>query len=606
MKRIKQLFKLLKGNIWLFLFAIILTIVHRMTYSYVPLFTQYLIKALENQNVTASDVNLPAFILNFLNQYKDILQIVVATIAVLLTWQIARFISLYVESRVKGNLQENVSRKLRIGLYDHIQDLSYEYHNNVDSGDLIQRVTSDVDTTTSFVAMRSIDFIGLIATLSFGSYQMYFINPTIMWISLAIIPITAVASIWYFFKIDKLFKKVEEKESEVMVVIQENVSAARVVRAFANEKYEVSKLESKNSAFRDTEIKATKLVAVYWGSMDFLMMLQFLAVILLGVYYASKGIMDVSSVSSALMLVGMLIWPVRGLGRMINDFGKALVASDRIEHIFQQEKEYKNDGEKTPEIKGHIIFKDVSFKFPDGKEHLLDKINFEILPGETVAFIGKTGSGKSTIINLLLRMYDYEGSITIDGIELKEIKKQYIRKNIGTVLQDPFLYSKTVYQNISIANPLVNNEQVIKAATIAALEKDIKTFKNGYETVVGEQGTTLSGGQKQRVAIARILISDKPILIFDDALSALDNKTDLAIRKALKKEDKDRTTIIITHRITTAKETNKIIVLNDGRVEAVGTHSSLSKKEGLYKKLWAIQGALEEEFLKLVKEGEKE
>ncbi|MDX9692158.1 MAG: ABC transporter ATP-binding protein, partial [Acholeplasmataceae bacterium] len=358
-------------------------------------------------------------------------------------------------------------------------------------------------------------------------------------------------------------------------------------------------------AYTEALKKANRIVAIYWGSMDFIGISQYLIIIAVGVHYVQNGMMDASGVVASLALVGMLIWPIRGLGRIINDFGRALVASDRINEILSKPSEYENDGTQKPDIRGRIEFKNVSFKFSDTEEHLLKGVDFNIKAGQTVAIIGRTGSGKSTIINLLLRMYDYqEGDITVDGVSLKDISKKYIRDQIGVVLQDPFLYSKTVFDNIAIASKNAEKDRVYRAAETAALEKDIKTFKQGYETIVGEKGTTLSGGQKQRVAIARVLVADKPILIFDDALSAVDTKTDLMIRDALANKTYKHTTIIITHRITTAKEADQIIVLEQGRIEAIGTHEELSKKEGLYKKLWDIQGKLETEFLNLIEGGE--
>jgi ATP-binding cassette subfamily B protein len=609
--RLIKLFSLAKGFFVLFFIGAFLTAFHQWTYSNVPLFTQYLIKTLLAQpgiapgNIAVGTVNLPTILLAYFEKTQDVMEIVFRIAASLLVLQVFRFSLRFVEMWTKGYLHERMGEKMRIRLYGHIQDLNYEFHNKADTGDLIQRVTSDVETTTSFLAGRTLDIIHLLATLFFGAYQLMIINSTMVWITLSIVPFVAISSTIYFIKIEKIFERIEKTESNMMTVIQESLSGARVVRAFANEAFEITKMTTKNREYTEALKKANKIVAVYWGAMDFIGISQYLIIIAIGVYYVQNGQMDAAGVVASLSLVGMLIWPVRGLGRIINDFGKALVASDRINEILSKPSEYINDGKLTPEVRGRIEFKNVSFRFPDTSEHLLKNVNFNIKPGQTVAIIGRTGSGKSTIINLLLRMYDYQdGEITIDGIPIKEMSKKHVRKSIGVVLQDPFLYSKTVFENIAIAAKKADKDKVYNAAEIAALGKDIRTFEQGYDTLVGEKGTTLSGGQKQRVAIARVLVSDKPILIFDDALSAVDTKTDIMIRDALANKTYKHTNIIITHRITTAKEADQIIVLEQGRIEAIGTHQELSKQEGLYKKLWDIQGKLENEFRALIEGGE--
>lgn len=609
--RMRKLFSLAKGFLVLFMVAAFLTAFHQWTYSNVPLFTQYLMKTLlavpgiAPGNVSVGEVNLPPFVIAFFEQGNDIMGIVFRIAVSLMVLQVFRFSLRYLEMWLRGYLQERLAEKMRVRLYGHIQDLNYEFHNKSDSGDLIQRCTTDIETTTGFLTGRMLDVVHLAATLVFGAYQLIFINPTMVWVSLAIVPFVGVSSTIYFIKIEKIFEEIEKTESKMMTVVQENLSGARVVRAFANEVFEIEKMETKNKEYRDALVRANKIVAIYWGVMDFIGIAQYLVIIAIGVYGIQNGTMDASGIIASLALVGMLIWPVRGLGRIINDFGKALVASDRINYLLDQPSEYLKDGTLAPKIEGNIEFKNVSFKFSDTDEHLLKGVDFKINAGETVAIIGRTGSGKSTIINLLLRMYDYqEGDILMDGVSLTDIKKKHIRNQIGVVLQDPFLYSKTVYENIAIAHKGAEKERIYLAAQTAALEKDIKTFKQGYDTLVGEKGTTLSGGQKQRVAIARVLVADKPILIFDDALSAVDTKTDMMIREALLNKTYKHTTIIITHRITTAKEADKIIVLDQGRIAEIGTHESLAKKEGLYKKLWDIQGKLETEFQAMVKAGE--
>ena len=256
-----------------------------------------------------------------------------------------------------------------------------------------------------------------------------------------------------------------------------------------------------------------------------------------------------------------------------------------------------------PSISGNIEFKNVSFKFNDTEQHLLDNVSFSIKQGETVALMGKTGSGKSTIAKLLTRMLAiHSGDILIDGISINEIEKHHLRRNVGLVLQEPFLYAKTVYENISITEKGISQDRVREVARISSVDNDINGFAEGYDTLVGEKGVTLSGGQKQRVAIARMLINNKPIIIFDDSLSALDTETDLMIREALRKNHKDTTMIVITHRISTARSADQIIVLENGTIGQIGRHDDLVKQEGLYKNLWDIQGEIEEEFLKLVNE----
>lgn len=611
--RLIKLFRLAKGFWVLFGVAVLFIIFHQYTYSNVPLFTQYLIKTLiEDPRIivgtaTVSEVNLPPFVIRFFEQGVDTLDIIIRIALGLIILQVFRFTMRFFEMWIKSDLFERMSEHHRKKMYSHIQSLDYTFHNNVDTGDLIQRVTTDIETVTNFLTRRMLDFIYLIVTVYFGAYQLTKLNPTMVYVSFIVLPLIGIASIFYFKNVDKLFVQIEEVEAEMITVVQENLSGLKVVRAFANESFELKKMDKKNRAHTDAMIKANKIIALYWGSMDFLSIGQYLMIIAIGVFAVKNGTMDAPGVVAALQLVGMLIWPIRGLGRLINDFGKSLVSSDRIHEIYNKKSEYELDGTKEIKIKGDIEFKHVLFKFDDSENRLLNDVSFHIKSGETVAIIGRTGSGKSTIINLLMRMYEYQkGDILIDGHSLKTLNKKNIRSQMGVVLQEPFLFSKTVFENIAIRNKKMSQENVYQAATQAALQKDIDTFKQGYDTIVGEKGTTLSGGQKQRVAIARVLVENHPILIFDDALSAVDTQTDLMIRQALLEKNYQHTTIIITHRITTAKEADKIIVLNEGVVEHIGTHDTLKNIDGLYQTLWHIQGKLEEEFEQMIKAGDSD
>lgn len=609
--RVMKLLSLGKGLYKWMILVTLLILFSRFTYSLIPLFTQYLIRlillqpGISEPGLVLSAVNLPNMFIRFFEETQVVSEQVIRIAVVLMALQIVRFSFRFVELYIRGYVQHTMGQNLRIKMYKHIQSLPFKFHNNSDSGDLIQRSTSDIETTVRFLSGTLMEFIFLISTLFFGAYQIFMINQFLVFLSLGLLPFVGYASIWYFRKNDKMYQHIEETESEMMTIIQENLSSARIVRAFGNEAYEIQKMEDKNNRHMKARIETGKIVSRYWGIMDFIAISQYIVVVLIGVFFMQQGTMDAPQIAASLGLIGMLIWPIRGLGHMLNDYAKALAASKRIIDILEIPSEYIEDGTETPEIKGHIVFENVSFKFEDTIEKLFKNISFEILPGETVAFIGRTGSGKSTLMNLLMRMYDYEsGHIYIDGVELKSIKKEHIRKQLGVVLQEPFLFSKTVYENIAIADRNASRNQIIHAAQIASLERDIKTFKKGYETVVGEKGTTLSGGQKQRVAIARILVAQKPILVFDDALSAVDTKTDLMIREALNQRNRTQTTLIITHRMTTAREADKIIVIDKGLVQAIGNHDTLSKQPGLYQELWKIQGKLEEDFLKSIEGGE--
>ncbi len=610
--RLKQLIKLGKGLYHYILLAIILLIFSRITYSMIPLFTQYVLKRLLEQpgigdTEVYNQVNLPEIFIRFFESADSFLNEVLYVAIILMALQVVRFLFRFIELSIRGFVRHTMGQNLRLKMYEHIQKLPYKFHNNSDSGDLIQRSTSDIETSVNFLSRTLMDMIFLQSTLVFGAYQLYVLNGTLTIILLTIIPFVGIASVLYFRKNDKMYHDVEEAESKMMTVIQENLSSARIVRAFGNEAYEIEKLRIKNDHHRDMRLRTGKIVSKFWGTMDFIGISQYVLVIGLGIYFMNQNQMDAAQIAAALGLVGMLIWPIRGLGHILNDYAKALAASKRIYEILNLETEYVKNGTMTPEIKGHLVFEHVSFKFDDTENILFKDLSFEILPGETVAFIGRTGSGKSTLMNMLMRMYEYQsGHIYLDSVELRDIEKTYLRSHLGVVLQEPFLFSKTVYDNIAIANRKADRSKIMMAAQAASLEKDIKTFQQGYDTLVGEKGTTLSGGQKQRVAIARVLVSEKPVLIFDDALSAVDTQTDLLIREALSKMNKKQTTLIITHRMTTAKEADKIIVIDQGVVQAVGNHETLSKQAGLYQELWKIQGKLEEDFLKTLEGGDED
>ncbi len=574
-----------------------------ISYTYISMFIKYIIAVLENDLESVN--TLPKFVIDFFNSGETlIIKIVYASFG-LFVFQLLRGVFKFIMGFYRQFFGETVAKKIRRDLYVHIQSLSYDYHNNVDTGDLIQRCTTDNETIRSTLCSQIPELISIFAVLITAVMQMAAINMTLMLVSLIIIPVTGITSIIFCIYVEKKFEKVEEEESKLMSVIQENVQAVRVVRAFANESYEKDKFEKQNKIYSNLNLDLNKKSAIFWGLSDSMTCFQYLLTIATAIFILMNNptIISGSDVVAIMMLLSSYVWPVRSLGRIISDMGKCNVAAGRIKEILDYKSEFINDSTNTFPIEGNISFENVSFKFDDTDEHLLKKVNFEIKSGETIAIIGKTGCGKSTIAKILTRLVDYtDGSIKIDGNELKDFNKEYLRKNIGLVLQEPFLFARTVYDNIKITNKNATTDEIKRVAKIASIEKDIHSFEKGYDTMVGEKGTTLSGGQKQRLAIARMLLDEKPIIIFDDSLSAVDTETDLLIRKALKEEN-HATTIIITHRITTAKQADKIIVLEHGTVSNIGTHNELSQIDGLYKKLWDIQGDAEKEFLQILNGG---
>lgn len=600
-KGIKNLFRWAIPYTHLVVIVLFFSVINPTLYSFVPQFIRFVVDVILKGSSEGSNT-LPSFLISFYMTFTNQLtQILVVGLSLVL-FQAFRGVLMFTNGYIRGVIAENIAYDMRNKMFKHIQNLSFSYHNNVDTGDLIQRCTSDIDTVKSFLSAQLPELMYIIGSVISGAIQLSLINQKLLLVSFIIMPITVTASIIYFRYTKKKFEEIEEVEAKMTTVLQENINGVRVVKAFANEPYEIEKFHTESDKYKKENLKLNDIIAIYWGASDFLTILQYVITLGFAIGIVQSGGISTGDIIAALMYIGMLVWPVRGLGRIIGDFGKATVASGRIQEILDIDDDYVNDGNLTPEIKGNIEFKNVSFKYNDNELEVLKDVSFTIKAGETVAIVGKTGSGKSTVVNLLVRMLENtSGSILIDGVDIKDIKKNWLRKNIGIILQDPFLYATTIYENIKIGLDEVDENEVYEAAKIASIHDDILKFEEGYKTLVGEKGVTLSGGQKQRIAIARMLLLNKPVIIFDDSLSAVDTSTDLAIRKALGIKKNNLTSIIITHRITTAKEADKIIVLEDGVVSNIGNHEELSKKEGLYKQLWDIQGSLEEEFLELVR-----
>ena len=511
--------------------------------------------------------------------------------ALILAFALCRSIFTFLQMNTANAATERIIQNVRNRLYNHIQLLPYTYHANAKTGNLIQRCTSDVDTIRIALYSQIPETVGSVFLIIYTVCLMMQSNIKLALISCAAVPVAAAFSALFFYVIEKQFKASTEQEAAMTAVLQESLTGIRVIKAFTRQQYEMEKFKTVSEAYMRRNLILIRCFAFFWSGADFLSYTQIFTVILYGSFLAYRGEISAGMLIAFISYITMLIQPVRQLGRILGNIGKACVSVGRIEEIFREEPEELFPTQEKPEIKGNIIFDSVSFAYP-GVENtpVLDTVSFSIKQGQTAAILGPTGSGKSSLVHLLDRLYDYtSGSITIDGIELRSIDKGWIRSQIGLILQEPFLYAKTIMENIKLAAPDTNDAAAQRYARIAALDGEIHYFADGYATLVGERGVSLSGGQKQRLAIARTLIKDAPILIFDDSLSAVDMETDAAIRVALKNENKHKTVIIISHRIATVKDADIIIVLEKGKITEQGTHRELIQHDGLYKRIYDIQ-----------------
>ncbi len=501
----------------------------------------------------------------------------------------------FYKGRWTAMASENAATTLREKLYRHIQALPFSYHSKASTGDLVQRCTSDVDTVRRFLSFHLMNIITTALMVGIALVLMLPISLKITLVSLSSAPLLVAFSMVFFKRVIASFRKAEEADGKLSAVLQENLTGVRVVRAFGQAQKEIERYDEANLDQRDKYIASVHLEAGYWGLSDALSSLQIVLTLVMCIFEAIAGRISVGDMVVFTSYVSMLVGPIRQLGRILSDGGRSMVALERIDEVLREKEEEDLPGATAPDLSGDIVFDQVSFRY-DGGQDVLSGLSFTVKAGETVAVLGPTGSGKSTIALLLQRMYKPQsGRITIGGHDISQVARHHLRGRVGLILQEPFLYSKTIYENLRIAAPQAPREAVEQAARDAQAYDFIQESEKGWDTLVGERGVTLSGGQKQRAAIARTLLKDSDILIFDDSLSAVDTQTDARIRKALKERRRGITTIIISHRILTLKEADRILVLEDGRLVDEGSHEALISRPGLYQRINSIQAGLAEE-----------
>ena len=499
---------------------------------------------------------------------------------------------------------ENFVKSLRDALYRHIQRLPYAWHVRNSTGEIIQRCTSDVEVVRNFVTNQLLEVCRIVFLVGFSLVVMLSMNLRMTLIAVAFLPIILLYSGFFYSRIAQRFLTADEAEGELSATVQENLTGVRVVRAFGREAFEVQRFDEKNERFSALWIRLGRLLSAYWGVGDLITGLQILTVISVGVLQTVDGAITLGEFLAFVSYNQSLIWPVRGLGRILSEMSKAGVSIERLAYILDSEPESDPADAETPPMDKDIVFDHVSFAY--GEQPVLRDVSFTIPAGKTFAVLGATGSGKSTLMHLLDRLYDLppdSGHITIGGVDITRIRRPWLRRNIGIVLQEPFLFSRSIRENIAAVRPGAALEEVRRHAGTAHVDEAIREFADGYDTIVGERGVTLSGGQKQRVAIARTLMQDAPILIFDDSLSAVDAETDAEIRASLHKAKGSATVVLISHRITTLMQADCILVLQDGRVAEIGSHEELMARRGLYREIYDLQMTGEDRDLLFGEEG---
>jgi ATP-binding cassette subfamily B protein len=514
-------------------------------------------------------------------------------------------------------LGETIAWRLRNTLYGHIQKLPYLWHVSCHTGDIIQRCTSDVDNIRNFVQNHLSELLRIFCVFIIALVMMLSMDVFMSLMALVLIPFILLFSVLYFRKVAKEFARADAAEGDMQACAQENYTGVRVVRAFGRESFEMDRFSKRTKALADIWIRIGRMLGIFWGAGDFMSGFQLSIIVAAGIYRSVQGRLSPGTFLAFYTYCNWMIWPVRQLGRVLSELSKTLVSAGRVQEILAEEPETDPPDALRPEIRGEICFEQVSFSYgraagstagntpgdsiAAGVLPVLRNISFTVKPGSTLAILGATGSGKSTLVHLIARLYDLpegdpgSGRITIGGIDIRRIARDHLRRHIGLCLQEPFLFSKTIRENIAAGNAGLPLEEIHAAAAVAQVDGNIRDFAEGYETVVGERGVTLSGGQKQRVAIARMLASSPPVMVFDDSLSAVDTETDTRIRAALKGRLTDAAVIIISHRISSLMQADNILVLKDGEVEEFGSHRELLARDGSYRRIFELQSGNRED-----------
>ena len=597
-QNIKLLWRFLKGSKHLFALSIFSAMLSALADMVSP---QIIRMAIDNA-LGGKEPKQPRFVLDFveslggfayLGKHLWIMALGIVIVAVI------KALAQYGFRVYNTKAAETLVKTMRDSLFGHIQHLPFAWHGQNRTGDIIQRCTSDIDTMKNFVSEQLTQVFRIVILLAFSMVFMFRMDVTLTLIALIPMPLIIGYSLVFHRSIGKGFEECDEQEGVLSAMVQENLTGVRVVRAFGRERYERDRFDVNNEKYTSLWVRLAKIMARYWSTADILSGLQVMLVVVFGAVFCINDRILSGDYVAFISYNAMLVWPIRMLGRMISEMSKAGVSLDRIAYIMDAREEAPSPQGLKPDLtKADIVFEHVSFAYENSPEMLHD-ISFCLPAGHTLGIIGGTGSGKSTLMALLTKLYllpeEGGGRITIGGVDVKDIDTDYLRKNVGMVLQEPFLFSRTLKENIAITKPDMSLEEIRDVSRAACLDETILGFAKGYETFVGERGVTLSGGQKQRAAIARTLAQEAPIMVFDDSLSAVDTETDARIRASLKARFGSASVILISHRITTLSQADEVLVLEKGRIAEQGAPEELKSAGGIYQQIYEIQTGLARE-----------
>ena len=558
-----------------------------------PIIAKYAIDVVTLSDFEKAEPNLLALSAWISGSHSYITYLILSgVVGVLITMVASGF--QFSRDRLSAVASEKIALRLRETLFDRLHHAPASFFDNEETGDLVQRCSSDVETVRVFMH-SDVDEVGRASLFLIVMLPVLFWHDaTLTWISLCLMPILVFGAYYFFKRITHRFQLTDESEGALTAVIQENLTGIRVVQAFARQEYEESRLAVKNAAFRDNYYELNRLMAVYWGSSDFVAMAQLGLLLIVGAYFIAIGRLTFGELFMFISLVNIVIWRFRHLGRLIFDAGKAVVALGRINHILTTEVEAPGETPKFERTRGDVTFEDVYLSYEPSRS-TLSGVSLQINAGETIGIVGAPGSGKSTLILALLHLYPVtSGRILVDGMDISSLEPKWLRKQIGVVMQDPFLFSKTIEENLRLGREDADEVQLHQASSEAAIHQSILGFAKGYESMVGERGVTLSGGQRQRIALARALLKNPPILVLDDALSAIDTNTEQQILDALENRRGTHTTFVIAHRLTSVRTADRILVMANGTVAQIGTHNELIQQRGFYRELCEFQRLMDE------------